>query len=285
MSQVKWLLERDTFGEDLEPVIEAIKRQGFEHKMVTYIPFEGGEYNHFGDDDCVICYGSLNWMSQIRRQKKWVGAYCTLPNFECTKYYTYFGKYLLNSDYIMMPLAELNRRHLEIAQFLGCRDYFVRPSTGFKSFTGQVVNSADWEKSTTWINEFGSPEEIIIISTIKDICSEYRFVVADKKVIAGSRYKLNGDTEPERYDPSVHYPDAIELAQTIAAEEWEPERLYVIDIGAYWDRKFGDDALQFKLVEINALSTSGWYDCDAEPIVRETSRIALEEWKDLYPST
>jgi len=277
MSQVKWLLERDVFDEDLNPIIEAIKQQGFEHEIITYIPFEGGSYDQFADDDCVICYGSLNWVRQMTRQKTWVGIWLNLPNFECTKYYAHFGKYLLNSDYMMMPLSELNRRHLEIAKIYG-RDYFVRPSTGFKSFTGQVVNSADWKRSADWINEFGSPEEMVVVSSVKEICSEYRFLVADKEVIAGSRYKLNGNSEPERYDPNIHYPDAIEVAQQIAAEKWEPDRLYVIDIGAYWKH----DELFFRLIEINSFSSSGWYDCDPTLPVQEASRIVLEEWKDVH---
>ena len=278
MANVKWMLERDIFDEDLDPIIEAIKQQGFEYEMITYVPFEGGEYNQFSDDECVLCYGSLNWVRQMTRQKPWVGIYCNLPNFECTKYYTYFGKYLLNSDYIMMSLAELNRRHQEVAKIIGCRDFFVRPSTGFKSFTGQVVNSAEWDKSTNWINDFGNPEEMVVVSSVKNLRSEFRFIVADKKIIAGSRYKLNGDVEPEKYDPSAHHPEALELAQKVAAEEWEPERLYVIDIGEHWV----NEEIEFKLIEINSFSSSGWYDCDPTLPVQEAARIASEEWHDVY---
>ena len=65
---------------------------------------------------------------------------------------------------------------------------------------------------------------------------------------------------------------AFELADKIAKEDWSPDRAYTLDIckcyGSYY------------LLEANSFSCSGLYESNTEPIVREVSRVALEEWKE-----
>lgn len=268
---VNWLVE--DFNEDLGHFVDEIKRQGHTVEVVKYVPFESGDYNTFTDDQCVIFHGSLNLMRQLQRQKKWVpGGWCNFKNFECTTYYAHFGKYLLNGSYMMMPLAEMIRRKQELLSFYG-GVLFVRPSTGFKTFTGQVLFEATFDKDVEWFVEFAKPEDIVAVSKARTLGNEYRFWVAQKKVIAGSQYKIKGSVELERYDPAKHPVEALQLAERIAAEEWEPDPLYVIDVVNEGDNWF--------LLEINAFSCSGLYDVDPEPLVREASRIALDEWKEL----
>ena len=66
--------------------------------------------------------------------------------------------------------------------------------------------------------------------------------------------------------------DAWSLASKIVKEEWQPDRAYTLDI-CLSDGKYS-------LLEANSFSCSGLYACPVEPIVREVSRIALEEWKE-----
>ena len=85
---VKWLVENEVFSEDLKPLMDEIKRQGHALSVVKYIPFQGGEFYPFADDDCVVCYGSLNLIQQIQRTKKWIpGPWCNLNNFKCVNYF------------------------------------------------------------------------------------------------------------------------------------------------------------------------------------------------------
>ena len=210
-----------------------------------------------------------------------------LPNFECTNYYTYFGKYLLNKDYMMMPLAEMQRRGREIADFFGGKSFFVRPSTGFKTFTGEVLDVNDWDSQMEWINEFAGKDEMVVVSSPKTVTVEYRFVIADKKVITGTRYGTGKESSLRKKEFSLCVkdwkPNAVEtinpteawdLAQTIASEEWEPDRMYVIDIS--------ESAGKMHLMEINSLSASGWYACNPWIIVAEASRVAWEEWENYF---
>jgi hypothetical protein len=272
----KWIVENDVFDEDLGPLVDEIKRQGMEVVEIKYVPFESGSYDHFKDNDCVIFYGSLNLMRQLQRQKPWVpGGWCNFQNFECTTYYAHFGKYLLNDRYIMMPLAEVKRRKDELYHPPLSSEFhpiFIRPSSGFKTFTGKVVLEKDFEKDFEWFDEFATPESIVVIADPWDIKAEYRFFVANKQVIASSSYRIDGKLN---YDALV--PDgARDLAIKIAAEEWEPDPLYVIDICCH-EGRLGDG---FYLMEINSFSCSGLYHCDIKPIVEYASKQAKSEWEN-----
>jgi hypothetical protein len=225
----------------------------------------------------------LNLIRQLQRQKPWVpGSFCTLPNFQCSKYYTHFGKYLLNDEYLMMPLAEVKRRKEKL--FLPYHQgglspdgndpqFFVRPSTGFKSFTGQIVRASHFDADYETISGYGAdPEELVVVAGPRRIVGEWRFIVCEHKVIAGSQYK------PHMQSLALSPTDkcAKELAQKIAAEEWQPDPMWSIDICK--------TSSGFSLLEINSFSCSGFYCCDVEPIVREASRLALQDWQETHES-
>lgn len=61
MKTVKWLLENDIFNEELDPLIEEIKKQGMEMKIHNHVPFEGDEswLKLYNEDDCVIFWGRV----------------------------------------------------------------------------------------------------------------------------------------------------------------------------------------------------------------------------------
>lgn len=276
---VKWIIENQIFDEDLRPMIEEIRSQGMEVEEIRYLPFESGNYDIFPDDTCVVFYGSLNLCRQLQREKPWIpGSWCTLKNFKCSTYYAHFGQYLLNQDYIMLPQAELLRRKDKVfgdrrgVWSLEQSTIFARPDTGFKSFSGGLFVYKNFEKDYEWWDEFGSPESLVIVADLKTIVDEFRFVVADKKIIAGSKYKYCGKLCMERWDDKEHPQEAIELAREIAASDWQPDPMYVIDIASYRDK--------FHLLEINSFSCSGLYHCDVKPIIEAAKEIAQREWTE-----
>jgi len=291
MSSPKWIIETDIFEDDLvDAFIEAVRQQGLEvllHdiKRTDLIPLL--------EDDCVIFRGSLQLGARIRRDKAWVpGVWCDLKNFACSKYYAYFGKYLLNSSYAILPYAEFKRLwkwlyHQWKGRGTGS-SVFVRPDSGFKNFTGQLVYDGEWIddvlcedalcppgvnfKSFVQDTEdfYGvDPHSLVVVSHPQVIDHEWRFVVCDHKVVAGSQYKQNGEINIQ----AGYSDEAIDLARKIAAEKWQPERAYTLDIC--------DNAVGVYLVEINSFSCSAFYHCDPKPIVEAASRLAHEEWKEV----
>ena len=269
---VKWLIEKETFSENLEPLLEEIKRQGFEYKMTRYVPFEGSEQflTLFAPEDCVVVYGSLQLARQIQKVAKWVpGVYCNLEKYACTSYYPAFGEDLLNYNYIMLPFGELLRRKEFLFKVLGnSRCLFVRPSSGFKLFTGKVVKYEEWERE---IEKFGfydiEPNQVVVVAEPQNLAEEWRFVVVDGVVVSGSQYHNKYGSKLDSKVPK----EALEYAKE-AAKKYSPDRVWTLDICRTSD--YGE----YFVLEIGCFSSAGLYVCPMEPIVQEVSRIAHEEW-------
>ena len=102
---VKWLLERMMFDDDdIRGLKKTIEDQGMDAKVVGYVPFNDASnakiLNSFKSDDWVVVHGSLNLAKFLSMKHSWIpGVYYTMMNYNCSTYYNYFGKFLLNEDY------------------------------------------------------------------------------------------------------------------------------------------------------------------------------------------
>ena len=269
----KWLIEDYEHDSSLEPLMDEIKSQGMELEVIKYEPWESGEFNQYSNDDCVIFYGTLNLGRQLQREKGWVpGVYCNFQNLSCITYYSYWGKCLLNKDYIMLPMMEIKRRENYIFDTFGVDNcIFIRPNSGAKPFTGQILKREEIDKEFNLFESYaGKPLDqiITIISSPKKIDKEWRCIVVDKKVVAFSRYMKDGKLNIKREIDT----DAFCFADKIAKEEWQPDIVYTLDICKSNE--------EYSLLEVNSFSCSGLYESNPEPIVKEVSIIALKEWKE-----
>jgi len=276
--KVTWIIEGKVFEENIDELKAELTRQDISFELVKYIPFEGGTHKNpkgVASDGCVLVYGSLGLVRQLLREKAWVPCgWCTLKNFECSTYYTYFGKFLLNQDYIMMPAVELLRQKEFVYEKMGIDNcVFVRPSSGFKEFAGALVPFEEMNKNALGFGFYHeNPELMTVVTTPKVITKEWRFVVAEKKVITGSQYRLGKDVEPELVETTC---EAALYAQSIVdAVEWEPDPIYTLDVCESDGKLF--------LLELNGFSTSVLYDCDLEIIVRVASEMAKKEWSECH---
>lgn len=276
--KVKWLVENYESDSSLTPLMDEIKKQGMDLEVVKYEPWESGEFNQYPNEDCVVFYGTLNLGRQLQREKGWVpGVYCNFKNLCCKTYYSYWGKYLFNQDYIMLPMLEILRRREEIFKQFGIDGViWIRPDSGAKTFTGQTVPLEFLDKEFDLFGNYAAApldEIIAVISSPKVIDIEWRFVVVDKKVVAGSQYKkddkldISGTWNYDLLRAKVY-------AQEIADEEWQPDIAYTLDIC----KSNG----KYSMLEANSFSCSGLYESDPKPIVEAISRVALKEWKDYY---
>jgi len=274
--KAKWLLQTKVFDENLDGFCTELTKQGFEWKTIEHSLSHDTELDQFEDEDCVVFYGALSLASKIRRTKRWTpGAYYDSKNFRCSTYYTYFGKHLFSETYAMMPFAEIKRLKDDsfFRHWIGTV-FFIRPDSGFKEFTGQTVildkplfgiMTLDELQNTYRVED----DLLCVIASAKHIEREWRVVIGDKKVITGCQYK-------HRYElcESEDFPEKIKkYAEKIAQCDWEPARVYVMDIAEHLNGSQG-------LLEINSFSTSGLYKCDLSKIVTEVSKIAEDEWKE-----
>lgn len=270
---IVWLFENDLWKEENEGMKLAVEKLGYSWREVDRMwVFEPGDLDIQKQGEFCIFYGSLNLARRLRPYV--AGVYCNLPEFECTKYYPYYEEYLLNSPYIMVPFGSLEHQFSNIFEFFypGCcsgkdgTELFIRPSSGYKLFTGQTISFDDFERDFQALgySEVDS-HKIVILSYPKSIEKEWRVVIVNGKAITSSEYKVRG-----RPVSSPTLPEDIEAVHGLAeriSEKWSPEPAFCLDIGL--DRC--DNTL--KLIEINSFSCSGLYKCDKLKVVEEVSKL------------
>lgn len=275
---VNWLVEDFEPDNRYDLLIKEIQRQGMKCEVISYIPFESGSYDVFKEDECVVFQGSLQLARQLLREKKWIpNSWLTLQNYECSTYYAHFGEHLFNDNYAMMPVAEITRRFDWCMKTFGKDDsVFIRPSSGFKTFAGQIFTTANFSKDWQWVKEFTEPNQLVVVSSPKIILAEWRFIVVDRQVITGALYRLNGKSSyreiNKNYDRDVNaYNKACEIANC----EFRPDTVFTVDICQAWDCKY-------YLLEIGSFNCSGLYSCNLSSIVSSVSSMAEKEWNDYY---
>ena len=265
---ITWFLEPDVFSEDLDLLKDEILRQGHRVEEVKYIPFLNNEYDEaFYDGSTTgVFYGSLNmarFLQRVLAEHRPI-IYCTMRNYDCHRYYVHFGKHLLNENYVMLPYGELLRRKEFLFETLGQdRALFIRPDTGDKSFTGQLLLYEDYERQVELIGKYDLPlDRLCVVAEPRNILHEWRFVVVEKKIVSCSPYKDSGPV----------LDGAMSLACEVASGGYEPDTCWTLDV---CHTKEGE----FRLLEIGSFSCAGLYKCHMEPIVREVSRVALAQYE------
>lgn len=163
--------------------------------------------------------------------------------------------YALNRIFMMTPLWYVKATHQKGIT----RPFFLRPNSGFKPFSGQLIKT--WEQ----LNKLECSDSTVCVMAARQyIEQEHRFVVVDRKVISGSRYQPDEGPAPD---------DAYFFAQKVVDAIVEPPDLvYTLDCCQL------DDG-QWRAVEINSYSCSGLYEgCDIEKVCFHVERaLALEE--------
>jgi len=275
--KVGWLIDPDMFGHYRDPLVASIRAEGHCVELIhaPQPPYRwddaGCTYRDaFPKDACVIALGDIDLVTRIHRERRWSpGAFCTVENFVCSHYYCWLGKYLLNRDYIMLPFGELERQKEFLFRTVGNDGrVFIRPDSPLKLFTGQVARRETFSADLEFMGFYEFPENsLVVVSSVRHIENEWRFVVANRQVIAGCQYKNNGrlDCQP-RYDQA-----ALELAHAIASGDFEPDPVWVIDICRSEDT--------YHLLEIGGFSFADLYACDMTAIVKGVSAAAIVEWR------
>lgn len=238
--------------------------------LIKIRPFE--RIPEFLGPTIALC--SLNLAVEILKSKNYPGVYCNLDNFKCTKYYPYYHKYLLNNPYVMLPYGSLIDLQYNLFNWLGNNDsLFIRPNSGFKEFTGQIVTKENFDKEISQLECVEPNSDLLcLIAEPRNIKTEWRLAITNKKVVGCSTYRVNGEHE-EIEGFSV---DVCNFAQKVITDvAWEPDFCYTMDVCQLSDG-------EFKLVELNSFSCSGLYACDLTHIINEVRKVICKDWQDVY---
>ena len=272
-----WLIEAGVYGAEAEPLLAEVRRQGMAGDFVPYQALTKGseifiDRRPIGPTDCVIGYGTYPFARQIQLHRRWApGAWCHSESLDCTAYFAYFGKYLLNQNYVVMPGTEAIRQREWLFSIFGKDDeVFARPTGCNKLFVGRRV-SRDSFASALAPTRY-DPTTLVVIAAPRPIALEWRLVVAGNRIIAGSQYAEGGAR-------SIHpgFPDGIrDFADAMLADvSWRPDPIFMLDLcesgGRLW------------LVELNSFSSSWLYRCDVSSVIAEASDLATRAWTRNQP--
>jgi hypothetical protein len=205
-------------------------------------------------DGRVFVHGSFQLAKKVWAERpEWSpGVICKPENFVWSQYAPRIPKgIMLNPEWVVSTTNQL----VEDERACKLEDCFIRPDAGTKPFGGTVFNG----DRVTWLamakmfvrNAGDIP---IIICPLKAIEAEYRLVVVEGKVVAGSQYMANDciDIRPE-------YPEAATRIAQEAAEHYAPGVAFVVDVAR--------TPAGYFVVEMNAFSTADWYGGDVQTIL------------------
>jgi hypothetical protein len=178
-------------------------------------------------------------------------------------------EWFLNSGAVFMTWAMFKHRAVDIFEHHNTNGLFIRPNSGFKTFAGQRVLRSELAEHINTLDQISSvmPDTMIMVNPCQDIKGEFRFVIADSKVVAGSEYRWDGKLDVRRDWPH----ECEELATQVAQHDWQVDTVYTCDVALLNDGKV-------KIVELNGFSCAGLYACDLDKVVEGVSAAALKEW-------
>lgn len=258
-----WVLQDNLFNEQAyQTLLDTLVRFELPHSIHKIIPFVG-EFTPEPNIETknVICMGSYSMRHSSARYGWNPGVFDLEPyTFEVQR--EHWGSHMLNADSTVIPFKDVEIQNRS----------FIRPIEDSKAFSGKVYDHYEFhewkdkvcameESSITGLNK----NQLVQVSSIKEIYSEYRFWVVKGKIVCASQYK-EGNRVIYRDDVPEAYFEFVRAMIDI----WQPHDAFVIDVASVPDD--GDGWRGIKIVEINTLNSSGFYACDIQKLV-----MALED--------
>jgi hypothetical protein len=268
-----WLIEAGVYGAESEPLLAEIRRLGMAAAVVPFpallkesrLAVDG---QPLGDDACVLGYGTFPFARQIQLHRRWTpGAWCDPNKLDCTAYFAYFGKYLLNQRYAILPGVEaIRQRDWLFEAFAEDDAVFARPAGCHKVFTGRCI-ARDAFAAALGPTRY-DPTTLVVIAAPREIEREWQLVVAHCQVIAASQYADHGSKSLAAGCPAEVRRFAEDMLTQV---RWEPDPIFMLDVCEH--------AGGLGLVELNGFSCSWLYQCELSGVVAEASRLAADAWQ------
>lgn len=272
---VEWYIQhRDNdYDSNTQKIIFIIQEMGYKVHCEKYVPFDGMDWSFLPTDRPVVAHGSIaairNLLKGCNGKHFYPGAWCDWEALTCHSYYTYWGKYLLQKDYGFYPLGELPRLKDYFYKLHG-ETIFVRPDANNKEFTGEVISEKNfdvWYRKTTYNDPPATM--MCVVSKPAKIEAEFRLIMADGKVVAGSKYRNEHVIDYDPYYPEAMIPFAEEVCKV-----WQPHPIFCLDIA--------ETPEGFRVIECGSVNCAGYYSANLRPIIESMAKIAEREWKDIH---
>lgn len=261
---VTWVLEGGVFPDSHADMCAAIKSIGGD-----IVAWQDDWWSRAGwpklDDGAVIFHGSLGNADRIRREVPWrPGSYCKTEAFRCSSWYPRAEPWLLHRTWRATTVAALVEAPANELAFLSdASRFFVRPDSPLKPFSGRVVSRERISLSALDHGYYYEDTSLpIIVAPVLNVTREWRYVVVERRVVAGSAYLADRRTHEADALASGAWRFAAEVARAMEP----PEAVYVLDVC--------EAEGELRLLEVNPFSGADLYSCERTDVVAAVSEAA-----------
>jgi len=264
-----WVIERRVFASGDDHLLAAIREAGDTVVEWSDDWWESSAWPQL-EGRPVLVRASLGNAARIQQELPWrPGPFCNPQAFRASAYYASAQPWLLHRTFgfttvgclVADPRAALQA--LESSTQKHPERVFVRPDSPLKPFSGRVVATDSLRLSDLDHGYYYDDENLpIVVAPVRTVNREWRFVVVNGRVIAGSAYSADG-RRPLPDDPAG---PAWQLAQKIAQGLPAPAPVYVLDVC--------ESDGELYLLELNPFGGADLYACDPTAIVREVGAMA-----------
>lgn len=258
---MNWVLESEVFPRSHAELRASVVAQG--HRIVDWQDnWWPSAWPKF-DGEPTVFHGSLGNAARIRDSVSWrPGAYCDVTRFCCTEWYPLATAWLLNREWRCVTAEELVANRDQIVADVGHDDsLFVRPNSPLKPFSGRRLSRDQITLAGLDHGFYYEDASLpVIVAPACEVTREWRYVVVDRRVVAGSAYLADGRVAT----PDDPFGSPWAFAEEIANALKPPESVYVLDVC--------ESDGNLRLLELNPFSGADLYACDARAIVASVSR-------------
>ena len=245
---MRFVLETGVFGPDA-PLAQAARAAG--HRVAVWDDgwWEAGLPSFAGE--AVFFHGSLGNAARLATLGVWSpGSLCATERLRCSVCWPAAEPWLLSRGWLASTASAL------VSHPPAFDPMFVRPDSPLKPFSGRVLARSQLSMAAL---DFGfyydDPDLPVIVAPVRPVSAEYRCVIADGCVVAGSAYEADGRRALSGDLPG----EVVRFASEVASSLPPPERMYVLDVA----RSEG----AMRLVELNPLGGADLYGCDPSAVV------------------
>lgn len=257
---LRWVLEPHIFPDNHQALAAAVKEAGQSLSWWNDAWLLDGMPNFA--DDMVLFHGSLGNAHHVAHQLPWhPGAFCHTQAFACSAWYPALTSHLVNQTHRFTTVRDLVENPKQVLSDWGEEAaFFVRPDSPLKPFAGRVLRTDQLSLAALDHGFYYEDVDLpIMVAPLRQLGAEWRFVVVDRQIVAGSAYQAEG-----RQAKAESIPAAVtSCAEKVLSDLTPPEPVFVLDIC--------ECDGELKLLELNPFSGADLYACDRRAVVDAVS--------------
>lgn len=265
MLGMQWIVQENIRNEpQFDNFVKALREAKQHVSLVKIVPFS----HQIIPEPERVCEKIVVWgsttLDYIAKERRWKPGTYHNDRFDQQIWTEAYGDLCLNKNGLFCKFGE-------VPEYSGFR--FIRPVEDRKVFAGTILCYRDlhkWKKQVDSIQDGYAtltPDTIVGVFPVADIITESRHFVVAGEVVTSTFYRINGRLSPKRMEPQY---DALRKV----LEKWQPSEAFVVDMALVKT----PTGAETKVIEINTINSSGFYDADVERIVFAIIDMEKRRW-------